>query len=497
MTTGIVAVATIGNRDLQVDGKSADQWAKASPEGIAHPLGSCAAMGRTIQEDWAGYASRLSIPILDPFLTYVRGFVDHHQGKLTHLVLVVTNQPQSVEAAMRAKDTYSTGKVLEKWLRENRSLSGTNLTTLVVSANPTRPDDVAGSLAETLAIGKWGFLREADHVLLSITGGVPALNYALFLTLYFEVARDRLHCLHVNEATRQAVPNNYISRLQGVARRERIRALVDLYDFSAIQRELAPLRDTTWATLAAYGQQRLNFDFTAAAFSLSQALRTVPPAVRPTVEAWQGELTELVAEDTQPRNKSIALMRELLANMWIKLERGEWVDFLGRLYRLLEESLKVYVGDALGATLTFDRKTRNYPDYLAKAKARPQALEWFESQKATLGQGLRWEELNTFVGERWLEFFGGQGNPDESAKARRLQEVVARLRPLTELRNQSIMAHGFKPVSKEDLQAVPTYWSDTLALLDLHLPEGDSGLEASIAKGWKDLGNLILEGVKP
>ena len=283
----MVAIATLGNQDLQIDGKTALEWRKLEPDSS---YGNCRSMGETLIKEPIA-TERISFPILEPFLRLVQQHGKEKQLQLTHLVLVATDQESNTEASFLAQDTYPISCVIHKCLKERPEWKSIDIRLLRIKSNPVDSELVAEELSAHWMGKKQAYLKQASEVLLSATGGVPNLNLALFFSLGVEQVKERLTQVYVpKNGLPRIMP--FVRRVHAAALKSRVEALASTYDFAAISREVKQSFPVC-SRLAAYGSSRLGFDFESASYQLTQARQGLPKEFHAMIDDWATQLEDL------------------------------------------------------------------------------------------------------------------------------------------------------------------------------------------------------------
>lgn len=137
-----------------------------------------------------------------------------------------------------------------------------------------------------------------------------------------------------------------------------------------------------------------------------------------------------------------ALIAELHHNMKIKWEQGMYVDFLGRLSRFQEAVLRMSFEHI--TRISTDKENgcfKAFEDYVEKT-AGLKAFLLDEGAKQTC-------EPSTLVLRKTLKYMLQQKDIDFIKTIKQFADNVEKL---TELRNRTIMAHGFEGVSAEKIK---------------------------------------------
>jgi hypothetical protein len=214
----------------------------------------------------------VACPILEPALDLALG-----EAKTLDVVyLLGTDQPDDVPANLRANDTYWAAEIIKQWLCQyykNREKLGQVCVLKISDIVPARWDE-AYQLIASLKVAVDGnqvelrkLLQESQEVFAEISGGIPALNFALHQVV-LNVCGRKARIIQVLEGEGRA----HLLKIQvfwGDRLIRQLHTLLGSYDYKAatdlleneipedqrteeIQKAIAALR---------YADARLNFDF--------------------------------------------------------------------------------------------------------------------------------------------------------------------------------------------------------------------------------------------
>lgn len=444
----IVYLANVGTRDLTVDGQTLTSPREDGEKLLEEYLRDPEAVGQ-----------RLNAPILLPGLRRAA----EAAGRIDRLVLFASDQPETTLPKYRNFDTVFLGEILRRWLPTCPDLAG-RLQKVVLVRIPGNPADYNNTIPFYERELPNLVPETAYMVYVAPVGGADASNVALWLAAVRRF-RTRVEVIYVTPEGRvEEVPLARLLLREQVA--QQARTLLDHYDYAALARLLE--EDSEWGAtwrpdLARALAERLHFHFAGAAVALKRALARASGAPR----AWLGRLLEemqqlrevLEAEGTPPRAgeeeaawaRWLARQRtglaELYWNLCIKAERAEWVDFLGRAFRLVEGMLRLaFEAETHHNT---DRIGEGFPDFAAYLEGQP-ALRAFLTE-----QGMRLTgpegpapttRLLAAILRYWVEH-GGRGRALGPA-----YKAIKAVQTLADLRNRTIIAHGWQGVGEEEIR---------------------------------------------
>ncbi len=208
-----------------------------------------------------------------------------------------------------------------------------------------------------------------------------------------------------------------------------------------------------------YAHYRESFDFARARQALAEGLRAASGELRGFLTGLKPDLDRLL----DPAD-SAALLVEVYASAWITFGNGRYADFLGRVFRFQEAALRYILENRMDMPTDMSPKAKliNLPRYLALIEANSKLKAHLEAAKID-GKPLRYTDgPNRPVMSAMLDFIAKGGlradgkpylNKNDQGRFAGLKKAMGQLDKLAELRNQSIIAHGYAGVSREELDA--------------------------------------------
>ena len=132
------------------------------------------------------------------------------------------------------------------------------------------------------------------------------------------------------------------------------------------------------------------------------------------------------------------LMSELIANIKIQIVNEEYIDFLGRLYRLKEALFKYIFVDT--------KENKKYKVCMHGKMVSKKNILYTLKKKYNIYNGNLIHGVTNYV-QKYVK------------KTKRMDKVIEilngeKLENLIKLRNDSLVGHGFKGVSKEDIEYI-------------------------------------------
>lgn len=413
----ICIIANVGKRDLMWDGKPL-------------PSDMLREKSREIYEDYESQKDRLSAPLLEPAMNLaLDGLRDRAQIKMT---LIATDQE---DPNYREGDTIHCAEVLQKLLKERFSKKASpDINIRKLESAPNRYDEMIKRYMSWAQNNKFQ-TENADQVYVVCTGGTPACNTALLLA-GISVFRHKCKAIYTDEKDKCAYPVG--KQVLNLYRKERLDALLQRHDFAGIAADPEQAKEVR--NVAAAAAARLNFDFEKMKTDLAPVVEEI--SLRSFIQSLWVEATELVKDDCERAKK----LRELYWNAVLKWESGEYADFLGRVFRLREEALRIGVEKITGIAL--DSTKENCPQFWDWVKKN---CELNDNDCNFLREKIgnkACAQPNTRDFSKVLELYAKKHN-DSNLKT--LYQTSEWFTGLSNLRNKSIIAHDTRGVSRDQI----------------------------------------------
>jgi hypothetical protein len=441
----VVYLANVGTRDVMKDGKPAS----AIVDG--RPAPSCRRDGEVWLRDYDAIKGQLLAPILTPGLRAVLDLVER-----VTVVLFYSDQDEMTAEKFRGGDTVFFAQILRRLLPEVFSGRIEKVLLSQLAGNPADYNRMLPFFAEQLP--RLVPVQSVDVVFVAPVGGADASNVGLTINAV-HCYRNKCQFIYVTDGRVERL-NLHEELLTEYNRQEAV-AHLDRHDYAALA---ATLRNTRLARawhqhLCDYADRRVCFDFVRADGALQAALASADcgetrlvlqrlrQSLQPFLHQGIGPISTAPQEDwdrwfTVERQ----LLGELFFNLSSKAGKGEWVDFLGRLFRLQEAVLR----------LVFELETRHssdkqpqseFADFIHAIDSQPDLQAYLQSRATKYEDG-----PNSFNLAVVLKFWVQHGKGREYGKLARTLEAIGG-QQLGELRNKSIVAHGYRGISREDVEA--------------------------------------------
>ncbi len=443
----VMLICTLGNRDLKLSGKD---------------IFPAREKGREIFEHFKKHYSELSYPLIRPVLDYI--FEDERREKIHRIVLVATNQGEDTAPEHRSKDTIEFAKVVEKLIREDvrrKKIKGEvgDIRIVKISENPVDLGLMYDFFGKSLKGNKAFKTDDLELCYLEQTGGIPATNMAL-LYQCINHFKEKCHPVYISERLGFAVPLNIANKLLLDKKKNLLIHLAGAYNYASMAVHLDEVKENEKfiLRLSSYAQHRLYFDTLTARSIAKKGMKEFDAAYdKKLFEDLVLELMQIESGDYK------SLILELFHNMRIKYIRQEFVDFLGRMYRFQEAVPRYFIEKEFGISTDVDPKTGRQAGLDKLLEDDKNLRAFVGSQKMPRGGNIDPHRTGTPRLIALLDFLIEKKGME---KFRPISDFFKKTGDLMNIRNKSIIAHGYKGVSEniikehyegdvlEDLRAV-------------------------------------------
>lgn len=421
-------IATVGTRDLKTDFNNLQRIFPDDDFEINEHTGFPKNLRLTgirlleaINKGKIGF-DELEFPILETLFNFAKTNNNFHD-----LWLIVTNQD---DPQFRKGDTIEIGKVIAKWVAQNQALKPEKENIFLKEANALVAQfdyqyQYWGQLLENLN----DQINEYSTIQLCTQGGIDAVNTSVLLHM-IRIGGNKVKTLQILEGN-DVVPTTIGKLLQRDENSSLVRRLAERFDYNAIKEQKIS-KDISW--LAEYGHYRAQFNFKEAYKTL---LKISELNVAEFVSRARRELLILLGQSDDPGVQLQAQIREVVANMDLCFQRGQYTDFLGRAFRLVEATYSWLSWQKMSGfrfnIYTFEQDMK---EFLLKN----QNLSTYMNNK-----NIHWYNPSTRLWQEIFEFYY------KNETKPHIMDIILNISPLKDKRNNSILAHGFNGISREDI----------------------------------------------
>ncbi len=375
-------------------------------------------------------------------------------NKLDPLVLFGTDQ---TDEEFRRGDTINCAKIIKSLVPRYYGKSGServravgNIYVQPIRRQPNLYDSMMEEYDKHLRKLMAKFIPDDGPIYVLCSGGTPQCNTAL-LFRSVELFGDRCIVLYVSEdgtPYRLDLPE----QLLGTYRRATARELLRRWDFRGIA-ALEGLDDEV-RLLAEYADRRIRFDFGSARCSADALTKRVGSPRRTFYARLRRDLDVLShAEKGNRLERDMARLHELADAAKVAFLRDEYVYHVGILRRFCEATYHYVVLKYTG----IDCDSLRDNDIFAKKLEEVGLLE--PAKKRLADAGMQHVGLNVPTFKAVLRSLADNGDAlrkprlsdEDRNRIRTVDGILASMSDLNELRNRTILAHGYEGVSSEHL----------------------------------------------
>jgi len=448
MSRKVLILANVGNRDVMHDGEIIHRAREKGAE----------LLGR-----FGEVKDNISLPIIQPVLKRIGSADDWGLSgdEPTMIGLFCTDQEDSRH---RANDTIEFARIIQRKLLQSSpkdvGIRFANKKAIALiplkDQNPARYDDMYSFYRDFFSSDDRIKDPEEWICFVLLSGGIPAMNAML---LFHAIQHFEEGCVQLYVSPNDGVVDMPVGE-------EMVRASVERRFDEALKtlqfRAAATVLESTGrggyrAAACRYAEYRLAFDFRKARECCRQASRGAEGDVKRYLDGHARTTQNLENGDS---NQAL-LLEELFYNLEVKYRSGEFVDVLGRMFRLQEALLTWIVEGYTGIRTGPGKKLMDHKD---DVDAVPGLMESLRSYKTADGNKLEMKrEINRIALMAVTQHLSTPESdlaPDDQTRAANAATAAASIEKLVNLRNKTIIAHGFEGVSEEDV--VRVHGSDTL-----------------------------------
>ena len=473
----VLILATLGTSDVRLDGERIRLTREE---------------GEEILNSYDELSDRIDLPILRPCLNYIGAEggpeVLDHQGEGPVVGLYYSDQDEDeAEPRERSKDTLFFAEIAKRKLHEMYPKSKKNKSLRLQKETNTAKDAVRlyyvpGS--PSLYDRMYEFFKEffgtgvdTEGPDISVakewrcyvlpTGGTPAMSSMMLLRAvqHFGASCIQLYTSR-DETVTEITFGDHIARSSS---RRQFEEALEVLQFRAAAKisDEAPQDSSGTSAAARYAEYRLAFDFRRAWKQCREARKLLPEGrLRRRLARHLTAIQKLGAvqrmdDEGVPHRDQPLLIAEIFYNLEVKYRNGEFVDVLGRCFRLQEALLRWTVEEYTGIRTG---KGENFAGQ-QEAIAGVPGLETNLDSEDMLNSERQISKAHLYTVVRHLKTEDAKLSEEDRGRVERTVNIANKIDGLAQLRHKSVIAHGFKGVSEEDV--IEAYKPDTPLIEDL------------------------------
>lgn len=430
-----ILIATIGNRDVQLQNERIEP--RVEGEKLLNKLKR-------------GEKPDLSLPIILPAIKRII-----KTSKIRKIILVVTDQPESVAQDYRSKDTIFFGEITKQLLINHYKKLGLSekpaekIEVLRIQNQPTILSCVLNEIGEKYYSKLSKFNNEFKQVNLLTTGGIPSINSAI-LIISSRMFGRKLCFLRVDKD--RAYPDKVVEKLEKMRLNDHILKLCDSYDFNNIASAISNAgfeNDYPALTYLVNSlKQRILFDFESA-IELLVEKKSEASSLISVFNKLEDDLALLTNESQNTSERRKLIIKELAMNTIIKFKAGSFVDAAGRVFRFIEEYAIYLIEKLLNIEMVYSSSERKHPNFYNFIEKNADLKEYLYNKR----KDIDYKTCNIYVADLIFQYYIDSdcfANEQIEKAVKYFQTTYNSLEKLKQSRNTSIIAHGTKSIKSDD-----------------------------------------------
>lgn len=450
MSRKVLILANIGNRDVMHAGKF---------------LPSPREDGAWLHESYRKESSKIVLPIISPALEYISNEWEREVADPAAAGLFCTDQEN---LRFRGSDTVEVArlvrrKILDGFQKPSEDSpprlhfgGGKAVQTYTIEGTPARYDDMYSFYERFFASNSHFRDPEGWLCFILTSGGTPAMNAML---IFHAVRHFGENCVQIYISPEGVASDMQVGEeMVRAAVERRFNETLDVLQFRAAAKVLERASRGGYRSAACrYAEHRMAFDFRQARKRCLEASRGAEGDVKRYLDGH----SRITQDLERGASNQALLIEELFYNLEVKYEAGEFVDVLGRAFRLQEALLTWTVESNTDIRTGKRKKLSDQEKAVDSVSGLRASLDSYRTRDNTKLEMKR--EINrvalTAITEH-LTTSDAQLPEEARVRAEKVAEAAAKIEALADLRNQTIIAHGFEGVSEEDIPGSETLVED-------------------------------------
>ncbi|MBV7275129.1 hypothetical protein JMF89_06825 [Clostridiaceae bacterium UIB06] len=437
-----ILVTNLGNRDLQIhkdnieaikelyndDEEMKEVLDKGRLENDSYMVFSKCfrELTQKILEHYPKGIKYIDFPIIKSIIKKIEG--DLEEEKLQKIILMITDQE---DINYNGQDTVYLGEIIKKLHSDkkleiglNQSKDNIEIVSFCTKSNPSDYDEMRKFYQEKLSKE-----YDSNKIFLNITGGTPAMAFGLLYNTSIN-ASCRVIPFYTKQNTNRSVKFNVSETIRKDDDKKQICEFITKNDYMAAKILLekynkygvSEKKYETALNMIKAAHARIQFDFKNASIYIEKA-EDYDSGSRSICDKFIYFIKEL------QNNEKIYLLNELKNNAIYEYENGAYTDFLGRVFRMEEDIYRSILikKDILRINENDNLKLNN------KAE--------LESAGIVVKGKLNVPQMSKIL-DAILE---------KESEEYKLYVHCTKMDKLRQIRNDSVLAHGYKGVSKDEI----------------------------------------------
>ncbi|KHD34262.1 hypothetical protein NL50_17710 [Clostridium acetobutylicum] len=365
----------------------------------------------------------IDFPIIKSIIKKVQMELENQQ--LQKIILIVTDQN---DTKCNKKDTIYLGEIIKKLSIDkklekelNKSMENVEIVTCCTKSNPADYDEMIRFYDEELREE-----YDSDVIFLNITGGTPAMTFGLLYNTSINASYS-VKPFYTKQNTNTSVKLNICETFRKDDDKSRICEFITKNDYMAAKillekysekYEVSKKKYQTALNMVKAAHARIQFDFENASKYINKA-EDYDSESRFVCDKFIYYIKEL------QNKKNIYLLNELKNNAIYEYKNGAYTDFLGRIFRL-QEAIYRYI--LIKENVLEENKKSGKIQRTREEKFR------YNDNKPKIDIKYMSDKLREILAQESKEY--------------ELYNYCTKMDKLKQIRNNSVLAHGYEGVSK-------------------------------------------------
>ena len=455
----VTVFCNLGSKDVALDG---------------HPIYPPRPEGKRLLEQYDELRHQITLPIIEPALEFIleqqklarerqRGGKDREKADVLIDRVVLFGTDQSDPRYQNSDTCYSAEVAAHRLGELFPGVIDKIDVILIKGVNPALYDEAFEAFDDYLRPFD---VAAGDICYTILTGGIPACNTALLLqgVRHFGRSLRVVYQPKEGKARELRVGSQLLNTFDEIIALDRL----EQQDFANALPVLKKIRaGSALIHLCRYAAQRMAFDFRSARLSLDETNRDGHRETRRFLREQEPvlDLTKLLETQEGPqinKDRMRSLLQELFWNASVTYRHHRYADFLGRVYRFQEATLRYLVEDIYGLSTDLNPKYVQQTRTLWKEAIRSNAnlLDHLNAIQIN-GNPLDWTRISRPTFQAMISYaikipgVDADGNPlvpeRDLGRLKQLLKLLNGLDSLVALRHRTIIGHDFEGVSEEDV----------------------------------------------
>ncbi|SMC29404.1 CRISPR-associated protein (Cas_Cas02710) [Clostridium acidisoli DSM 12555] len=376
----------------------------------------------------------IDFPIIKSIIKKVEKVLENE--KLQKIILIVTNQN---DMQNNGKDTIYLGGIIEKLsidkklgIELDKSIENVEIVTCCTKLNPSDYDEMTRFYDEELRKE-----YDSDAIFLNITGGTPAMSFGLLYNTSIN-SSCRVIPFYTKQNTNTSVKFNICETFRKDDDKSRICEFINKNDYMATKillekynkkYEVSKNKYQTVLNMLKAAHSRIQFDFENASKYIESA-EDYDSESRNVCDEFINFLKQLV------NKKNEYLLNEVKNNAIYEYQNGAYTDFLGRIFRMQEDIYR---------SILIYKNVLKKGEESGKVQFTREELEYINSKIKSKCMKHKPKIDIIYMNNKLKEIL------EEKSKEYDLYSYCTKMNKLKQIRNNSVLAHGYEGVSKNKI----------------------------------------------